>query len=213
MWELKEPKPVKLIVGILASDDGDPARDISRVGTQRCLTAARENLSSALGPIDFVSDIWTFDQTAYYTEQIGPHILRQFVSIEPLIDPGQLASIKHRTNAIEQQLAATLGVPFPRPVNLDPGTIEPSKLVLATTKNYSHRIYIGDRMYAEVTLVFDKGQWRPLPYTYPDYHRPEYFDFFSKVRNRLVQQIREAGDRRPEAGGTAPRPQPPASSL
>jgi hypothetical protein len=177
MWELKEPKPVKLIVGILASDE-------------RCLTVARESLSSTLGAIDLASDVWTFDQTDYYAGQIGPHILRQFVSIEQLIDPGQLAPIKHRTNAIEQQLAATLAMPFPRPVNLDPGTVEPSKLVLATTKNYAHRIYIGNRMYAEVTLVFDKGRWHPLPYTYPDYHRQEYFDFFSKVRLQLVQQLR-----------------------
>jgi hypothetical protein len=178
MWELKEPRPVKLIVGILASEE-------------RCLTAAREGLAAALGTIDLVSDIWTFDQTDYYAAQIGPRILRQFVSFEHLIDPGQLAAIKHRTNALEQQLAAALSTPFPRPVNLDPGTIEPSKLVLATTKNYAHRIYIGDRMYAEVTLVFDKGQWRPLPYTYPDYHRQEYFDFFSQVRLRLVQQLRQ----------------------
>jgi hypothetical protein len=178
MWELREPKPVKLIVGILAADE-------------RCLEAARESLSSALGPIDLTSDVWTFDQTDYYAGQIGPRILRQFVTTERLIDPGRLATIKHQTNAIEQQLAATLGMPFPRPVNLDPGTIEPSKLVLATTKNYAHRIYLGDRMYAEVTLVFDKGQWRPLPYTYPDYHRQEYFDFFSKVRLRLVQQLRK----------------------
>jgi len=204
MWELKEPKPVKLIVGILASDERDrapksdssdlgpdPTRDTSRVGTQRCLAAARESLSSVLGTIDLASDVWTFDQTDYYLEQIGPQILRQFVSIERLIDPGDLAQIKHQTNAIEQQLAATLALPFPRPVNLDPGTIEPSKLVLATTKNYAHRIYIGNRMYAEVTLVFDKGQWRPLPYTYPDYHRQEYFDFFSQVRTRLVQQLRK----------------------
>jgi hypothetical protein len=200
MWELKEPKPVKLIVGMLASDE-------------RCLSAARESLGPALGAIDLASDVWTFDQTDYYADEIGPRILRQFVSIGPLIDPGQLAPIKHRTNAIEQQLAAALGTPFPRPVNLDPGTIEPSKLVLATTKNYAHRIYIGDRMYAEVTLVFDKGQWHSLPYTYPDYHRQEYFDFFSKVRLRLVQQLRQAGDRRPEAGGTPYGLQPPASIL
>ncbi len=177
MWELKEPKPVKLIVGILAADE-------------RCLTAAREGLSATLGAIDLTSDIWPFDQTDYYTSQIGPHILRQFVSLEQLIDPGDLAAIKHRTNALEQQLATALALSFPRPVNLDPGLIEPSKLVLATTKNYSHRIYIGDKMYAEVTLIFDKGNWRPLPYTYPDYHRPEYFDFFTRVRSRLMQQLR-----------------------
>ncbi|OHB66715.1 MAG: hypothetical protein A2Y76_09045 [Planctomycetes bacterium RBG_13_60_9] len=177
MWEIKEPRPVKLIVGILAADE-------------RCLTAARDSLSPALGAIDLASDVWTFDQTDYYASQIGPEILRQFISIEPLIDPGRLAAIKHQTNRIEQRLAATLATPFPRPVNLDPGIIEPSKLVLATTKNYAHRIYIGDRMYAEVTLIFDKGQWCPLPYTYPDYRRQQYVDFFSEVRTRLVQQLK-----------------------
>ena len=77
-----------------------------------------------------------------------------------------------------------------RPGIVDPGIIEPSKLILATTKNYAHRVYIGMRMYAEVTLIFDKGDWRALPYTYPDYRRREYHDFFSKVRDRLVQQLR-----------------------
>jgi len=177
MWELKEPKPVKLIVGILAGDE-------------RCLSAARSGLESALGEIDLLSDIWPFDQTDYYADQIGPQILRQFVSFAQLIDPGKLADLKHRTNALEQELARILALPYPRPVNLDPGIIESSKLVLATTKNYSHRIYIGKRMYAEVTLVFDKGGWRPLPYTYPDYHRQEYFDFFSKVRGRLLEQLK-----------------------
>ncbi len=177
MWELREPRPVKLIVGVLASDE-------------RCLTATGQSVSAALGAFDLVSDVWPFEQTDYYADQIGPRILRQFVSVERLIDPGELARIKHRTNGIEQELAATLSVPFPRPVNLDPGVIEPSKLILATTKNYAHRVYIGMRMYAEVTLIFDKGDWRPLPYTYPDYRRREYHDFFSQVRDRLVQQLR-----------------------
>jgi len=87
-------------------------------------------------------------------------------------------------------LAARLALPLPRPANLDPGIIEPSKLILATTKNYSHRIYIGKRMYAEVTLVFDKGSWRPLKYTYPDYKQRCYFIFFEKVRTRLLEQLK-----------------------
>ena len=177
MWELKEPRPVKLIAGILACDE-------------QVLSAARAHLESAMGEIDLISDTWPFDQTSYYADEIGPRILRQFVSFAQLVDPGELADIKHRTNAIEQELAKSLAMPFPRPVNLDPGMIEPSKLVLATTKNYAHRIYIGRQMYAEVTLVFDKGQWRPLPYTYPDYHSPQYFEFFAKVRGRLVEQLR-----------------------
>ena len=191
MWELKEPKPVKLIVGILASDEGDPARDASHVGSQRCLAAARDAVLAALGPADLVSEAWSFTQTDYYADEIGPKVLRQFVSIEKLVHPGDLAEIKERTNAIEQESAATLAMPYPRPVNLDPGVIEPSKLILASTKNFAHRIYIGRKIYAEVTLVFDKGQWRSLPYTFPDYYRPEYHEFFSKVRSRLVQQLRQ----------------------
>ncbi|MHC4574639.1 MAG: DUF4416 family protein [Planctomycetota bacterium] len=174
MWELRDAKPVKLIIGILAAD-----RD--------CLQAAVEAVEAELGKTDFASDVWPFEQTDYYKDQTGEHILRQFVSLEELIDPGELAEIKHRTNKVEQELAEKLGHTLPRPVNLDPGIIEPSKLILATTKNYSHRIYIGKKMYAEVTLIFDKGRWRPFDYTYPDYRQQCYFDFFDKVRRRLVE--------------------------
>ncbi len=177
MWQLKEPKPVKLIIGILAAD-------------QDCLKTALEELTSEFGKLDFVSDVWPFDQTDYYKEQTGENILRQFVSVECLLDPGKLAKIKHGTNKLEKKLAAKLNIELPRPVNLDPGIIEPSRLVLATTKNYSHRIYIGKKMYAEVTLLFDKGHWQPLPYTYPDYRQKCYFDFFDKVRTRLLEQLK-----------------------
>jgi len=177
MWQLNDPKPVKLIIGILAADEN-------------CLTVAIETLKSEFGVIDLASDIWPFDQTDYYSDQTGPNILRQFVSVEKLIDPGQLARIKHDTNRIEQDLAKELDTPFPRPVNLDPGIIEPSKLILATTKNYSHRIYIQQKMYAEVTLIYDKGKWKPFEYTYPDYRQKCYHDFFSRVRTRLLEQLK-----------------------
>jgi hypothetical protein len=177
MWKLKNPKPVKLIVGILAAN-------------YQCLHAATDALTDKFGKADFVSDVWPFDKTNYYKDQTGPRILRQFVSIERLVDPGRLAKIKHWTNKLEQKLAVSLALPLPRPVNLDPGVIEPSKLILATTKNYSHRIYIGKKMYAEVTLFFDKGRWRSLPHTYPDYKQQCYFEFFEKVRTRLLEQLK-----------------------
>jgi hypothetical protein len=177
MWELKEPRPVKLMVGILAADETS-------------LAAARDLIAAELGQIDLGSDVWPFDQSEYYRHQTGPQILRQFVSIAELVEPGELAGIKHRTNAMERQLAQLLALSVPRPVNLDPGIIEPSKLVLATTKNYAHRVYIGRKMYAEVTLVFDKGCWHPLPYTYPDYREHDYHEFFTTVRNKLVEQLR-----------------------
>ncbi|HUU15829.1 MAG TPA: DUF4416 family protein [Sedimentisphaerales bacterium] len=177
MWKLKEPNPVKLIVGILAAN-------------YQCLHTAADALNDKFGKVDFTSEVWPFDKTDYYRDQTGPHILRQFVSIKQLIDPGKLAKVKHQTNKLEQKLAKTLALPLPRPVNLDPGIIEPSKLVLATTKNYSHRIYIGKKMYAEVTLIFDKGRWQPQAYTYPDYKQQCYFDFFEIVRTRLLEQLK-----------------------
>jgi hypothetical protein len=177
MWELKEPKPAKLIIGILAAN-------------QDCLQAAIEALTSEFGKADLVSDVWPFTQTDYYKDETGENILRQFVSVEKLIDPGRLAKIKHQTNKLERKLAAKLSLDLPRPVNLDPGVIEASKLILATTKNYSHRIYIGKKMYAEVTLIFDKGAWRSLPYTYPDYKQECYHEFFNKVRKRLLEQLK-----------------------
>lgn len=185
MWELKDPNPVKLIIGILAAN-------------QDCLQAAIEVITSEFGKADLISDIWPFTQTNYYESETGENILRQFVSIEQLIDPGELAKIKHQTNKLEQKLARhlcgglakKLNLSLSRPVNLDPGVIEPSKLILATTKNYSHRVYIGGKMYAEVTLIFDKGRWKPFEYTYPDYKQECYHDFFSKVRKRLLEQLK-----------------------
>ena len=177
MWELTNPKPVKLIIGILAAD-------------QTALAAAIESINNHIGPIDLASDVWPFTQTDYYKNETGPNILRQFVAIDSLLDPGNLADIKHATNLIEQRLACSLKSPHPRPVNLDPGIIEPSKLVLATTKNYSHRVYIGNKMFAEVTLIYEKNAWRHFDYTYPDYREPRYHDFFSKVRNRLMEQLK-----------------------
>ncbi len=177
MWELKEPGQVKLIIGILAADEN-------------CLKAAVKAIEAEFGDIDLVSDTWPFNQTDYYEKQTGENILKQFVAIEKLIEPAELADIKHKTNAIEQRLSKELEIDLTRPVNLDPGIIEPSKLILATTKNYSHRIYIGKKMYAEVTLIFDNGKWQTMPYTYPDYTQQCYHDFFSKVRKKLLEQLK-----------------------
>ena len=94
MWKLKEPEPAKLIVGILASN-------------YQCLHTAAELVTGKLGGTDFTSEVWAFDKTDYYKDQTGPRILRQFLSIERLIDPGKLAKIKLRTNKIEQMLDDT----------------------------------------------------------------------------------------------------------
>jgi len=189
MWELHDPKPVKLIIGILAANE-------------TALAAAVKAISKSFGVIDLTSDVWPFTQTDYYKDELGSNALRQFVTIEKLIDPGKLAQIKHDTNSLEQQLAeklggvnparreASCGLQLPRPVNLDPGFIEPSKLILASTKNFSHRIYIGNKMFAEVTLMYEKGSWRNFDYTFPDYREPRYHGFLTKIRSRLLEQLK-----------------------
>ena len=179
MWQLPEPKPVKLMCGILACD-GD------------ALDAARGRLLNALGPADCLSDVWPFDMTAYYAKEAGPAILRQFVAFADLVDPGDLAAIKHTTNRLERELAEQLDRPWPRPVNFDPGLMEPSKLVLASTKNFAHRVYIGDRMYAEVTMTYVRGLWQSFAFTFPDFKSGRYDGFLSQVRRRLVDQQKDA---------------------
>lgn len=177
MWTPREPDRVKLIVGILAAD-------------ARCMAAGRQTILDQFGEADFISDEWQFRETDYYRKETGENILRQFVTFGRLISPGELADIKHRTNAMEERLAGELSAAVPRPVNIDPGYIEPSKLVLASTKNFSHRIYIGCKMWAEVTLIYSNG-WTVLPWTYPDYRLKRYHEFFDRARERLVEQLRE----------------------
>ena len=175
---LRPPKPVKLIVGMLT-------------GAARLFDLAEASMVELWGPIAERSDVMDFEQTHYYEKEMGPNLLRKFVGFTELIDPGQLAQIKHQSNALEafyaeQPDGQALGVA--RPINLDPGYVESSKLVLATTKNYSHRIYIGQSMYAEATLYYSKSQWHAWPYTYPDYAGGAYDVFFNRVRASLMEQ-------------------------
>lgn len=177
MWTLKKPDKVKLIIGILACDE-------------KAAIAAAEMIKDKIGKSDIESEIWPFRHTEYYAKETGTQIVKKFVAIEKLIEPEKLADIKIKTNKMEQKLAAKIGGKFSRPVNLDPGYIEPSKLVLASTKNFSHRIYIGKKIWAEVTLIFSKGQWKGLEWTFPDHKEDRYYGFFSQVREKLVEQLR-----------------------
>lgn len=177
-----QPQPVKLIVGMIS-------------GERALFDLARGALEEHYGPIDCVSEVLAFTYTTYYEKQMGANLLRQFVTLARLIDPAELAAVKHRTNALEEQIGQTpagCAVGVARPINLDPGYIEPSKLVLASTKNYSHRIYIGQGMYAETTLQYHKGQWKTWPFTYPDYASGHYDAFLQHARNLLLEQLNQA---------------------
>ena len=178
MGQTRPPHPVKLLVGMLA---------------QRAawLEAAEGLLADAFGPIGLASDLIPFDFTDYYAPEMGDPLLRKFITHRDLVSPGDVAGIKVATNAMEERLAAELSAAVPRPVNLDPGYLDGSKLVLATTKDYTHRIYIDRGIYAEITLTWHKGAWHPTPWTYRDYQSEPYLAFFARARARYLGQRRE----------------------
>jgi hypothetical protein len=173
MGEPKTPRPVKLIVSAFAPGDA-------------LLAEAREALVAEWGPADWESELLPFDHTTYYRPEFGPYLVRRIWAFERLIDPGALATIKRRTNELERRWA----VDGRRRVNLDPGYVSMAKLVLATTKNHGHRIYIGQGIYAEVTLQYRDGAYRPWPWSYPDYATPEYCHLFGTIRRQYAEQLR-----------------------
>jgi hypothetical protein len=173
MGDIHEPDAVMLIAAIS-----------SRYET--ALEWARERITSQYGPLALTSDAFDFTETDYYSSTMGGGLKKQFVACERLIDPGQLAAIKCRSNVWEAEYAANGQHSEPRPLNLDPGYITPAKLVLASTKDHAHRLYLRDGIYAEVTLAYRAKRWQPLEWTYPDFRRDDFQQFFTACREHLL---------------------------
>jgi hypothetical protein len=190
MGQVREVEPVKLFVGMLSAYPG-------------AFADAESALADALGPVDLRSDLFAHEFTEYYRDEMGHPLVRYFIALRDLIAPDELAGIKRLTNEIENRMAGGSDWPVARPVNLDPGYIAPSKLVLASTKDFSHRIYLDDGIFAEITLLYKHGKWQDLEWTFPDFRTPAYHDFFTRVRARLMEQRREAKRARAGEGGHA----------
>lgn len=149
------------------------------------LDEAAGELSRRIGDIEATSETWPFDFTEYYHQEMGRPLWRRFVSFTGLRPADALAGVKVVTNAIEAQFAQRTGEKVARPVNLDPGYIEESKLVLASMKNFSHRICLGQGVFGELTLMYRGGSWEALPWTFPDFASGRYDAFLSDVRGSL----------------------------
>ncbi len=165
--------PEKLVIGVLASRPGGDGELVSA-------------LEQRWGPADLVSGALAFDFSDYYDREMGTPIRRFFVSFERLVDPAGLASIKLETNSIEDRFREQ----GQRKVNLDPGLLSLSRFVLATTKESSHRIPLASGIWAEVTLLFEKGSFRPVEWTYPDYRSAGYLAILNSIRALLKEQVR-----------------------
>lgn len=143
-------------------------------------------LEKRFAKIDFSSTALPFDHTDYYQEEFGKDLNRKFVSFKKLVAPNSLPEIKIITNKIEGELSNGLK----RTINIDPGYLDLAKLLLASTKDYKHRIYLDKGIYAEVTLFFEFKSFRPWPWTYPDYKTSEYIAIFNQIRDIYHQQIK-----------------------
>lgn len=157
------------------------------------LAWARDRATAAWGPIALESPAFPFQQTSYYDATMGPGLRKTFYAFARPANPAALVEWKLASNAWEQEYAAAAAHEEPRPLNLDPGYLTLGKLVLASTKDFAHRIYLDRGIYAEITLYYRKRQWQHHAWTFPDYRSDEYHEFFSQCREYLHRRLRGAG--------------------
>lgn len=180
MGNVKQIPPVKYFVGMIAKQE-----DFFENG----MTDIRKKF----GELDLVSDTIPFDFTDYYEPEMGRDLLRKFVSIKELMPPEILPDVKLFTNEIEIQLGNFKEDKLYRHLNMDPGYLTLAKVILATTKNQHHRIYLRDGIFAEITLHWSKKSFRHREWTYPDYRSESYLNYFTRLREIYFAQLHELG--------------------
>jgi len=150
------------------------------------LNIAREMISSILGDARELTPFMPFNHTDYYEKEMGPGLMRLFILYRALTQRERLPEVKLRTNSIELSLSER----NTRRVNIDPGYISLENVILATTKGYTHRIYIGKGIYGDLTLVFYRGTYMPLEWTYPDYREKSVIQLFNGWRSIMKEEMR-----------------------
>jgi hypothetical protein len=173
MAALGKPQPVKLVMGVIYSDDAD-------------LEAAASMLEGELGGIDMRSAPFDFDITDYYESEMGPGLKRVFLSFKDLIDPGVIVDIKLTAVRLERDMSRE----GRRAVNLDPGYLDYNKLVLVSGKFLAQKIYLAKGVYADPTIYYDKG-WKEYEWAFPDFRSGRYSGFFDEVRKLYKANMRE----------------------
>ena len=176
------PPPTKLFMSIIFRCDeaGAACPELAKT-----LIALEE----CYGRIDYRSSLLAFDRTTYYNREMGSRLRRMLLSFEQLIARDRLVEVKQYAYQLETCAADASGK---RTVNIDPGLLSPENLVLATGKNFTHRIYLGSGIFAEVTLIFQNKQFGALPWTYPDYASPEMCKILAWMRNNLMAQLKNS---------------------
>jgi len=176
MGEVREPQSVKVFIGIL-------------LALPSTLLELRVLLAEQLGPVDSESQLLEFDYTNYYEPEMGPDLKRIFLGFHRLASPDALVDLKLFTNRVEKNFA----VNGKRNVNIDPGYLPAARVVLASTKDFAHRLYLGKGIYGEVTLIYQKKDFRALPWPYPDYRSEGCQQFFRDLRSVYMAQLAVSG--------------------
>lgn len=170
MGIIKEIRPVKLFFAEFSSET-----DIFKL--------VEDKLEKIFGEIDFHSSTFDFNYTDYYEEEMGKNLKKKFISFKKLINPKEISKIKLISQKIEEEFKKN----GKRRINLDPGYLSLSKVVLVSTKDSYHRLYLEDGIYGEVTLYFFKGEYKTFQWTYPDYR--DFHKVFEEIRKNYKEQI------------------------
>lgn len=168
-----DPNPGKLFLSILSS-----RWESFRPGLL-------DNLEQDFGRADYLSDLIAFTETSYYDQELDTPISRRILTFKPLVELDALADIKLGTNKLEQRFK----IGGKRTFNLDPGIITMERLVLATGKNFTHRIYLSRGIWADLTLIYTKGDWKDLDWTFPDYSSEKIKKHLRIIRSRYHEQL------------------------
>lgn len=169
MAKIREPEKALALVGFICGRDFD-------------LATIAPDIASRLGRASLRSEAKPFNQTDYYGPEMGGDLVRQWWVFETPVMPDELLGLKIWSNSIEEK---NQNEKNGRRVNADPGLITLNSLILASTKNYSHRIYLGQGIYAETTLIYRHNRFQSLDWTYPDYKTEDTLAFFSLAREYL----------------------------
>jgi len=172
----KEFKKVKLFSGVIYS-------------SRQVYEKTGKKLEKIFSFVDLESGEFNFDFTTYYNREMGSPLFRRFISFEKLISPEQLPDIKILTNRIEIETS----IDGNRVVNLDPGYLSDANVIIATTKNYYHRVPLSKGIYAHMEYVIKRKKLVPLEWTYPDFKTPRYMDFFERLIPVYKQNLKERG--------------------
>jgi hypothetical protein len=180
MAQPKEFTPVKLICGVIYKEEG-------------LYGEARRRLEAEWGSVDSESPAFPFDLTGYYEDEMGPDLSRRFMSFGTLVPPESLSERKLRTIGIEEALRLDRGAAG-RPVNIDPGYLTASAVVMATAKDFAHRIPLSRGIYAHLEFLFTRAGVRTLDWTYPDLRREACQAYLRSVRELYLERLRGRPD-------------------